>query len=67
MILLLENFHHFVKYILRKTVLLKIPFKNKKIPENNQKATKIVTIAYSMKGCLRFLTFIFRILPNMAK
>ncbi len=30
-------------------------------------ALKIASIAYSMKGCLRFYTFIFWILPNLAK
>jgi hypothetical protein len=30
-------------------------------------ALKIASIAYSMKGCLRFFTFIFWILPNLAK
>jgi len=59
MIFLVEVFRHFVKNILRKNVLSKIPLLNPKKPKNYQKETKIATIAYNMKGFLRFFNFIF--------
>jgi hypothetical protein len=39
----------------------------KKIPWNQFffNSSKIITITYNMKGCLRFYTFIFGTLPNL--
>jgi hypothetical protein len=55
------------KYFEKECSIKNSTFKLKKLPKNNQKATKISTIAYSMKGCSRFFNFIFSILPNLAK
>jgi len=59
MIFLVEFFCYFVEKNFRKKVLSKFLFKIKNNQKTNQKATKIATIAYSMKGCLRLLNFIF--------
>jgi hypothetical protein len=51
------------KYLLKRRFCFKFLFLGK----NSQKYEQIVTIAYNVKGCFRFDTFIFWISPNLAK
>jgi hypothetical protein len=55
---LVANFCHFCEKKI-KNILLQISF--------SLSSPKIITIAYNMKGCLRFSTFIFWISPNLSK
>jgi hypothetical protein len=63
-------FHYFAQRIFLKeySVTNSMFFPEKKhSPENQKKFSKVVTIVYSMKVCLRFSTFIFWISPNLSK
>jgi hypothetical protein len=66
-----ENFRHFVKniFIIRYPVT-KFPVlkkKSSKKEKNSKNSPKNATIAYHIKGCLRFYTFIYKKSPNLAK
>jgi hypothetical protein len=47
------------KYFGKECFIKNSTFKIKNYLKKAKKATKIATIAYSMKGCLRFFIFIF--------
>ncbi len=55
-------FCHFPEIILKKKLVINSEFLKKKFPKKKillKRASKVTTIAYNMKGCLRFSTFIF--------
>jgi hypothetical protein len=59
-----------VENIFGRDILVQIPYFKKKDPPKTKlilKSREMVTIACKLKGCLRLSTFIFWILPNLAK
>jgi hypothetical protein len=59
------NFGHFVKSILEKNILSQIPcFFDSATKKRSQKGP---SIAYNMKGCLRFSAVMFPKLPNFGQ
>jgi hypothetical protein len=59
---LMTNFRHFAKTNFKNEI-----FCQKVLYFRWRQFAKFFTIAYNMKGCLRFYTFIFLILLNLAK
>lgn len=67
-IFFVANFCHLVKTFKKNKSLSQIPcFLRLKNKMNKNILPMISTIFYNMKGCLRFFTFIFFILSNLAK
>jgi hypothetical protein len=63
------EFGHFCQKYLGERIFLNckfLVFFNKKKAQHSKTLPTIAIIAYNMKGCLRFSTFIFGIWPNLA-
>jgi hypothetical protein len=62
-----QNFRHFARNIFQRNFLSQILKKNFELFFSLKKSPKIATIAYNLKECSRFSTFIFGISPKLIK